>query len=89
MIYLLHGAAIVLFVFAAVRSVIALIEGSVAARCASVIFWILTFAFLSYTAVESSNKGPCVEYETRTLYNPAVKMMLPARVCVERGEWVE
>ena len=89
MIYLLYGAAIVLFIFAAYYSLDALVAGGGAARCASVIFWIATFAFLCYAVVESGNKGPCVKYETQMHYNPAVKTMMPARVCVQRGEWVE
>ena len=89
MIYLLYGAAIVLFIFAAFWSLEALSDGSYAARCASVIFWIVTFAFLCYAVVESNNKGPCVKYETQMHYNAAVKTMMPVRVCVQRGEWVE
>lgn len=89
MIYLLCGAAVVLFIFVAFLSLDALSSGSGAARCASVIFWIVTFAFLCYAVIESGNKGPCVKYETQMHYNAAVKMMMPARVCVQRGEWVE
>lgn len=89
MFYLLYGALTVLFIFAVVWSVYALAAGSGAARCVAVIFWIVTFSFLFYAAVELDNKGPCVKYETRMLYSPAVKMMMPARVCVQRGEWVE
>lgn len=89
MIYLLYGAAIVLFIFAAFLSLVALVDGSVAARCASVIFWIVTFAFLCYAEIESGNKGPCVKYETQMHYNAAVKTMMPARVCVQRVELVE
>lgn len=89
MIYLLYGASIVLFIFAVVWSVYALAAGSGAARCASVIFWIVTFAFLCYAVIESGNKGPCVKYETQMHCNAATKTMMPARVCVLRGEWVE
>lgn len=89
MIYLLYGAAIVLFIFAALWSLYALFDGSYAARCVSVVFWVVTFAFLCYAVIESNNKGPCVKYETQMHYNAATKTMMPARVCVERGEWVE
>lgn len=89
MIYLLCGAAIVLFIFVAFLSLDALSSGGDAARCVSVIFWIVTFAILCYAVVESNNKGPCVKYETQMHYNSAFKKMMPARVCVQRGEWVE
>ena len=89
MIYLLYGAAIVLFIFVAYYSLNALFDGSCVARCLSVIFWIITLAFLCYAVVESNNKGPCVKHETQMHYNVATKTMMPARVCVQRGEWVE
>ena len=89
MIYLLYGAAIVLFIFVAYYSLYALFDGGYVVRFLSVIFWIITIAFLCYAVVESNTKGPCVKYETQMHYNPAVKMMMPARVCVLRGEWVE
>ncbi|HRN97604.1 MAG TPA: hypothetical protein PLZ58_04120 [Candidatus Saccharibacteria bacterium] len=89
MIYLLYGAAIVLFIFVAYYSLDALLDESYVARCLSVIFWIITIAFLCYAVVESNNKGPCVKYETQMHYNAATKTMMPARVCVLRGEWVE
>ena len=38
---------------------------------------------------EKNQKGPCVQYETQMHYNAATKTMMPARVCVLRGEWVE
>lgn len=89
MIYLLYGAAIVLFIFSVSWSVDALVAESGAARCAPVILCVVTFAFLCYAVVESNNKGPCVKYETQMHYNAATKTMMPARVCVLRGEWVE
>ena len=38
---------------------------------------------------EKNRKNPCVEYEQQMRYNPATKTIMPLRVCVERGEWVE
>lgn len=78
-----------LFIFVAYYSLDALLDESYVARCLSVIFWIITIAFLCYAVVESNNKGPCVKYETQMHYNAATKTMMPARVCVLRGEWVE
>ena len=89
MIYLVYGAAIMVFMFVAFYSIAALVEGGYVARCVSVIFWVVIFAFISYVVDESNNIGPCVKYETQMYYNAATKTMMPARVCIERGEWVE
>ena len=40
-------------------------------------------------AVDQEARNPCVEYESRMTYNAATKTMMPMRVCIERGEWVE
>jgi hypothetical protein len=45
-------------------------------------------AFFEVTQ-DANQKGPCVQYETQMHYNAATKTMMPARVCVLRGEWVE
>lgn len=46
---------------------------------------------VSITAVDKkeNEKGPCHQYETQMMYNAATKTMMPSRVCVLRGEWVE
>ena len=43
------------------------------------------------TAVVQSEReqGPCFEYRTQLVYNAALKMMMPAKVCISRGEWVD
>ena len=59
--------------------------------------WLMVVAFLFITslgsviqlAINEGDAGPCLEYETRYMYNPALKMTLPVRVCTMRGEWVE
>lgn len=89
MIYLLYGAAIVLFITLAFFSIVELIDGGFKSKVLAVIFWIVSLAVFFYLADESNNKGPCVKYETQMHYNAAVKTMMPARVCVQRGEWVE
>ena len=45
--------------------------------------WVLSFA------VDQKARNPCVEYELQMTYNAATKTMMPMRVCIERGEWVE
>jgi len=38
---------------------------------------------------KEDEKGPCHQYETQMMYNAATKTMMPSRVCVLRGEWME
>lgn len=40
-------------------------------------------------AKSENKRGPCVSYETQMHFNAATKTMMPARVCVLRGEWIE
>jgi hypothetical protein len=49
--------------------------------------WIVSSALTS--AADQEARNPCVQYESRMTYNAATKTMMPLRVCVERGEWVE
>lgn len=49
---------------------------------------VLLVAALSYAAAHEDDKGPCLRYETSMYWNAATKTMMPARVCVERAEWV-
>lgn len=42
-----------------------------------------------YLSRAADAEGPCVQYETQMHYNAATKTMMPARVCVLRGEWIE
>ena len=59
--------------------------------------WFMVIAFLVIfglgsliqLGINEGRAGPCLEYETRYMYNPSLKMTLPVRVCTLRGEWVE
>jgi len=44
---------------------------------------------LMFLISKEEEKGPCVAYETQLHYNAATKTMMPAKVCVNRGEWVD
>lgn len=44
---------------------------------------------LLYAGMEESKKGPCIEWQTQMMYNAATKTMMPAKFCVQRGEWEE
>jgi len=50
---------------------------------------VLMLAWAISWAVDQEARNPCVEYESRMTYNAATKTMMPMRVCIERGEWVE
>ena len=54
----------------------------------TIAFWAGIITGMVYLSNEEEKKGPCVEYETQMHYNPALKMMMPAKVCTKRGEWV-
>lgn len=51
-------------------------------------FVIATLTVIFNATGSSNSKGPCVSYETQMYYNAATKTMMPARVCVLRGEWI-
>lgn len=49
----------------------------------------LGFGFLFGMMIEEEASGPCLAYETQMYYNAGTKTMIPARVCVNRAEWVQ
>lgn len=52
--------------------------------------WLILGITIMINAITHENsKGPCVEHEIQMHYNAATKTIMPARVCVLRGEWVE
>ena len=53
-----------------------------------IIFMIVSLTYFMYSVSKFNTQRPCVEYETRMMYNAATKTMMPARVCIERGEWI-
>lgn len=55
---------------------------------ATICFWAAIITGMVYLSKEENKKGPCVEYGTQMHYNPALKMMMPTKVCTKRGEWV-
>ena len=90
MIYLLLGAAFVAWVAMAIFVVNLLLDGdNFWSFAPAAIFFAVSVAGVLYLADQHENKAPCVQYEQRMMYNAATKTMMPARVCVERGEWVE
>ena len=55
-----------------------------------VFLWsVLGVGYLFQTGIERNKIGPCVAYETQMHYNTSTKTMMPAKVCVLRGEWIE
>lgn len=95
MIYILAGVLSVLWAVAAfilVLKVLEAIDGNsnnvVLTYIIASVFFSLSMAGLFYLSASENKKGPCVKYETQMHYNPSLKMMMPAKVCVQRGEWV-
>lgn len=89
MVYILMGSAAVLWLGLAILSIHALFELGYFAKFLAVLFLIATFSALFYGISKENSKGPCVQYETQMHFNAATKTVMPARVCVLRGEWVE
>lgn len=58
-----------------------------AAGVCFIIFIILGLVINS--VIKSESRGPCHKYETQMMYNTTTKTMMPSRVCVLRGEWVD
>lgn len=54
-----------------------------------VMLLVLGFGFVIQAAIDSNNSGPCLAYEERSVYDPSLKIMRKADVCVERGVWKE
>lgn len=55
---------------------------------AAFIYWSVALGGLFYVIGQQAASGPCVTWETQMHYNATLKMMMPARVCTLRGEWV-
>ena len=65
------------------------VDGSVWAGAAATILVTVILGVVINASIKEGEKGPCHQYETRLMYNAATKTMMPSRVCVLRGEWVE
>ena len=87
------GFAIAALIVAAVGSLIWLtvkaVDGGVLAGAAAIGLVTVVLGVVINASIKESEKGPCHQYETRLMYNAATKTMMPSRVCVLRGEWVE
>ena len=55
----------------------------------AVMLLVLGFGFVIQAAIDSNESGPCLAYEERSVYDPALKIMRKADVCIERGVWKE
>lgn len=50
---------------------------------------IMGLSVLVYAAQQGDREGPCGEWRTEMQWNPGTKTMMPARFCVNRGEWIK
>ena len=64
-------------------------DGNRNATVAVCVFVFLILGLMINYSVSVETKGPCHAYETQLIYNAATKTMMPSRVCVLRGEWVD
>lgn len=63
--------------------------GNVLAGAAAIVLVIVVLGVAINATIKEGEKPPCHQYETQMTYNAATKTMMPYRVCVLRGEWVE
>ena len=45
--------------------------------------------FVIQQKIDEQKEGPCLAYEERSVYDPALKIMRKVDVCIERGVWKE
>lgn len=64
-------------------------DGSKEAATGAIILIVVILGVVLNASIKEDEKGPCHLYETQMMYNAATKTMMPSRVCVLRGEWVE
>lgn len=83
------AALVVAVVVAIVWLALKAADGSTTAGVTLVALVIPVLGVIINASIKESEKGPCHQYETRMMYNAATKTMMPSRVCVLRGEWVE
>lgn len=50
---------------------------------------LLSLGWVIGKIIESEQSGPCVQCEIQMRYNPATETVMPAKVCVNHGEWIE
>ena len=90
MIYLMIAAAIAGWTVIAAWLVTMTTDNATPANLGILcVFFVLSLAGLMSLTAENKSVGPCMQYETRMMYNAATKTMMPAKFCVLRGEWAE
>ena len=55
----------------------------------AVMLLVLGFGFVIQASIDANDSGPCLAYEERSVYDPALKIMRKVDVCIERGVWKE
>lgn len=96
MLGILFGTAIliayIIFLFwITVKAMDSVHDGIPVSWSAAIAFsmWTFGIAMILYSAQVEDEKGPCLREETRMYWNSGAKVMMPAKVCIERGEWVK
>lgn len=50
---------------------------------------VLGFGLMIQASIDANGSGHCLAYKERSVYNPNLKIIHKANVCVERGVWKE
>ena len=91
----MEGFIIAAVVVAWLASVIFCFDRAIRSNCpfvwmlSAAMLLILGFGFVIQASIDANDSGPCLAYEERSVYDPALKIMRKADVCVERGVWKE
>lgn len=85
----LISAIIVIYIVVFVWMFSRAIDGDRVAIVGVCFLLFITFGLVINSIIKTEAKGPCHQYETQLIYNPATKTMMPSRVCVLRGEWID
>lgn len=89
MIWVAYAFLIICSIFAVGAALWMLVEGSWLWRLCGILMLTAMLACFLYLLNSRPDPGPCFKWQTQLMPNAATKTMMPSRVCVLRGEWVE
>lgn len=87
--YIVYSTASILAFLVLAKLFVAAVDGSVPAAVGAFVIVVLALAAVIQGAANENKERPCAEYEIRMMCNAATKTVMPMRVCVLHGEWIE
>lgn len=89
MIWLVYSFLIIASIVVFFIALTMIFEGNWMWKVCGFLMLVVLLAYSLHWVVSRPDPGPCFKWETQLMFNAATKTMMPARVCVLRGEWVE